>query len=325
MNAIRNFFQLLIACASLNAATIPPTPNQYFNDYAGVIAAPSVAFFNDLLARFERETSNQIVVAIYSKLNPDTTPEQFGKEAFSAWKPGQSERNNGVLVLLFLDDRKVRIQTGSGLEKVLPDKLCAEIIATDMGPNFRKGDYTDGIEAALNHIINTTRNAYKGDGHTAAEKYLERQQADADQDGRDLAQQMVTKLKGISPLDWSGIVQKAYATHHYPNDAHKYAYQQAFEPAFQKAYAELGSRVAGLRPEQTTSGENEQVDEAIKEQLKLNPEDDYEFSHALAFNLGTNQGNPVWKCNSYSFKAGGKHHSGNVVVEQGKITYSEGF
>jgi hypothetical protein len=65
MNAIRNFIPLFIACASLNAATIPPAPNQYFNDYAGVIAAPSVAFFNDLLARFERETSNQIVVAIY--------------------------------------------------------------------------------------------------------------------------------------------------------------------------------------------------------------------------------------------------------------------
>jgi uncharacterized protein len=65
MNAIRNFFLLLIACASLNATTIPPAPNHYFNDYAGVIAPRSVAFFNDLLAQFERETSNQIVVAIY--------------------------------------------------------------------------------------------------------------------------------------------------------------------------------------------------------------------------------------------------------------------
>jgi len=46
----------------------------YFNDYAGLIAPRSVAFFNDLLAGFERETSNQIVVAIYPKLNPDTTP-----------------------------------------------------------------------------------------------------------------------------------------------------------------------------------------------------------------------------------------------------------
>jgi hypothetical protein len=177
--------------------------------------------------------------------------------------------------------------------------------------------------------MNATRDAYKGGGQTAAEKYLERQQddvkADADQDGRDFAQQMVTKLKGISPLDWSSIVQKAYAKHHYPNDAHEYDYQQAFESAYQKAYTELGSRVAGLRPEQTTSGENEQVDEAIKEQLTLTPEDDYEFSHALAFNLGTKRGNPVWKCNSYSFKAAGKHHSGNVVAEHGKITYSEDF
>ena len=74
MNAIRNFFPLFIACASLNAATIPSAPNQYFNDYAGLITPRSVAFFNDLLAGFERETSNQIVVAIYPKLNPDTTP-----------------------------------------------------------------------------------------------------------------------------------------------------------------------------------------------------------------------------------------------------------
>ena len=74
MNAIRNFFPLFMACASLNAATIPSAPNQYFNDYAGLITPRSVAFFNDLLAGFERETSNQIVVAIYPKLNPDTTP-----------------------------------------------------------------------------------------------------------------------------------------------------------------------------------------------------------------------------------------------------------
>jgi hypothetical protein len=53
MNAISNFFPLFIACGSLNAATIPPAPNQYFNDYAGLIAPRSVAFFNDLLARFE--------------------------------------------------------------------------------------------------------------------------------------------------------------------------------------------------------------------------------------------------------------------------------
>jgi uncharacterized protein len=162
MNGVRQFFLLFIACVSLVAATIPPTPSQYFNDYAGVIAPRSVTYFNDILARFERDTSNQIIVAFFSKLDPDTTVEQFAEEAFRAWRPGQAGRNNGVLVLVFVDDRKVRIQTGLGLEKALPDKVCAEIIATDMAPNFRKGDYNGGIEAALNSIMNATRDAYKG-------------------------------------------------------------------------------------------------------------------------------------------------------------------
>jgi hypothetical protein len=133
---------------SPNAATIPPTPSQYFNDYVGVIASHRVAYFNDLLARFERETSNQILVAIYPKLGPNTTIEQFTKEAFRAWKRGQAGRNNGVLFLFFVDDRKVRIQTGLGLEKALPDKLCEEILATVIIPNFRKGDY-DGASKLL--------------------------------------------------------------------------------------------------------------------------------------------------------------------------------
>jgi len=153
MNAIRKFFLLFIACASLNAATIPSTPSQYLNDYAGVIAPRSVTYFNDLLARFERETSNQIIVAFFPKLDPDTTVEQFGEEAFRAWRPGQAERNNGVLVLVFVDDHKVRIQVGLGLEKALPDEVCAEIISI---PNFRKGDYNRGIEAALNSIMNVS-------------------------------------------------------------------------------------------------------------------------------------------------------------------------
>jgi hypothetical protein len=70
-----------VATSGLATAILP---KQYFNDYAGVIPPHSVADFNDVLARFERETSNQIIVAIYSKLDPNITPEQFGEEAFRA-------------------------------------------------------------------------------------------------------------------------------------------------------------------------------------------------------------------------------------------------
>jgi hypothetical protein len=145
--------------------------------------------------------------------------------------------------------------------------------------------------------------------------------SDAEKDGQDLAQEMVSKLRGISSMDWSDYVKKAYAKHQYRDDARKYEYEQAFKDAYQKAYTDLGSKVAGPRPEQTTSGENEKVDEAIKKQLKLTPEDDYEFTMALDFNLATRKGKPVWKTNLYGFRAKGEGQGGTVIVEQGKITY----
>jgi len=147
---------------------------------------------------------------------------------------------------------------------------------------------------------------------------------DAEKDGQALAEQMVAKVRGISPIDWSDFVNKQFAKHSYDADQ-KYLYEQAFKAAYEKTYTELGSKVAGPRPEQTTSGENEVVDSAIKKQLNLGAEDDYEFTLALKFNLATKKGKPVWKCDSYQFKARGKYNAGNVVVEQGKITYSTGM
>ncbi len=149
--------------------------------------------------------------------------------------------------------------------------------------------------------------------------------ADAEKDGQDLAQQMVSKVKGISSIDWSGLIHKAYAKHQCPDEKQKYDYERAFKAAYQKAYTDLGSKVAGPRPEQTTSGENDEVNEAIKKQLKLTPEDDYEFSHAGDFDLATQKGKPVWKSNTYVFKAKDKLHGGSVIVNQGKITYSKSF
>ena len=151
-------------------------------------------------------------------------------------------------------------------------------------------------------------------------------EGDGEKDGKELAQQMVAKLRGISPTDWFGFVEKAYAKRQYPaDDLQKFNYQRAFERSYQTNYTEMGSKVAGPRPEQTTSGENEDVNEAIKRQLQITPEDDYEFTLALKFNLATKQGKPVWKCDSYQFKAKGKYHVGAVVVEQGKITYTKSF
>jgi hypothetical protein len=149
--------------------------------------------------------------------------------------------------------------------------------------------------------------------------------ADAEKDGQELAQHIVSKLKGISSTDWFGIADKLYAKHKYPETTLKWDYTHALENAYQKAYTELGSKVAGPRPDQTVSGDNEDVDTAIQKQLKLTPEDDYEFTLAGRFNLATVKGKPVWKTDYYQFKANGKNYAGTVIVNQGQTSFKKLF
>jgi hypothetical protein len=75
--------------------------------------------------------------------------------------------------------------------------------------------------------------------------------ADAEKDGQALAQEMVSKRKGISWMDWSNVVKRAYAKHKYSDNSSEYEYGEVFKDAYQKAYTELGSTLAGPRPEQT--------------------------------------------------------------------------
>jgi hypothetical protein len=148
--------------------------------------------------------------------------------------------------------------------------------------------------------------------------------SDAEKDGRALAEQMVSKRKGISWLDWANVVKKAYAKRGYSDKSQLDEYEEAFKDAYDHAYEDLGTKVAGPRPEQSVLGGSDEVDEAIKKQLKLTPEDDYEFSHAGPFQLATLKGQPVWKT-GYYFKAKGKFQGGDVIVQQGQITYKKSF
>src|SRR5215469_3462209 len=98
------------------AADIPSKPEYYFNDFASLVDAQTAQRLNRVLAEFERQTSNQLLVVIYPSLPPDAAIEDFTQDAFRAWKPGQQGRNNGAILFVFVKDRKMRIQTGYGLE-----------------------------------------------------------------------------------------------------------------------------------------------------------------------------------------------------------------
>src|ERR1700730_2354287 len=160
-------FGLLVVHAL--AAEVPPKPTRYFSDYASLIDPATAQKLDQRLEDFERQTSNQILVVIYKSLPADTTVEDFTQDAFRAWKVGQQGRNNGAVLFVFINDRKMRIQTGYGLEGALPDAICKRIISDEMAPRFKAGDFSGGVTAAVNAMIAATRGEYKGTGQTVAQ------------------------------------------------------------------------------------------------------------------------------------------------------------
>ena len=151
------------------ATEIPPKPARYFNDFANLVRSETAQRLNQQLANFERQTSNQILVVIYPSLPADTTLEDFTQDAFRAWKPGQRDRNNGAILFMFVKDKKLRIQTGYGLEGALPDAICKRIISDQIAPRFRAGDFDGGLTAGVNAMIAATRGEYTGNGRTVAD------------------------------------------------------------------------------------------------------------------------------------------------------------
>src|SRR6202795_1830341 len=151
------------------AADVPPKPPLYFNDYASLVDSATAQQLNQRLEDFERQTSNQILVVIYPNLPADAAIEDFTQDAFRAWKPGQQGRNNGAVLFVFVKDRKMRIQTGYGLEGALPDAICKRIISDEIAPRFQAGDFGGGMTAAVNAMIAATRGEYKGTGRTVAQ------------------------------------------------------------------------------------------------------------------------------------------------------------
>jgi len=151
------------------AEVIPPKPAGYFNDYAGVVSKESAYRFNEQLAQFERDTSNQVVVAVFPKMQSDSDIADYTQRVAQAWGVGQKERRNGVVLFVFIQDRKMFIQVGYGLEGALPDATAFDITERHIKPLFRAGNYEAGLATGIDLIRKAIRGEYKGLGRTVAE------------------------------------------------------------------------------------------------------------------------------------------------------------
>ncbi len=152
------------------APVLPPPPDHFVADRAGVLPATTRSDLNLRLEQFERDTSSQVVVWLERKLPPDTTLEAYVHDVYRHWGIGQAHTNNGVLLAVFLDDHKVRIEVGRGLEGTLPDALAGRIINNEITPRFRANDIAGGVRAGVLGILAAARGEYRGTGTTARDR-----------------------------------------------------------------------------------------------------------------------------------------------------------
>ena len=152
------------------AETLPPAPTRYFNDYAGVVPAAQVDSLNRKLEEFERASSCQVVVAVFPKMESASSLEDYTHRLATAWKIGQQRKNNGVGLFVFVQERRLRIEVGYGLEGALPDALAKRIVEDEIKPFFRSGDYAGGLGAGVDAILKAVRGEYQGTGRTVAER-----------------------------------------------------------------------------------------------------------------------------------------------------------
>ena len=152
------------------AEVMPQKPTAYFNDYASVVSQEAARRFNEQLAQFERETSNQVVVAVFPKMESDSSIEDYTQRVAQAWGVGGKDRRNGAVLFVFIQDRKMYIQVGYGLEGTLPDVTAFDITERRIKPFFRKQDYQGGLATGIDLICKAIRGEYKGDGRTTAER-----------------------------------------------------------------------------------------------------------------------------------------------------------
>ena len=134
-----------------------------------VASSATASRLNQELENFERQTSSQILVVIYPKMQSDSSIDDYTVRVYRAWKPGQKDKNNGAILFVFVQDHRLRIATGYGLEGALPDALGKRIIDTEIAPRFKQGDFDGGLNAGVAAMIAAAKGEYKGTGRTVAD------------------------------------------------------------------------------------------------------------------------------------------------------------
>ena len=148
-------------CTTLFALGVPPIDGRV-TDRAGILSADAKARIEAKLAALETSDSTQIAVLTVPTLEGDSI-EEFSLRVAEGWKLGQKKLDNGALLVIAKEDRKLRIEVGYGLEGKLTDALSGRIIRQVIVPRFRDNDFAGGVEAGVDAMIAATKGEFKAE------------------------------------------------------------------------------------------------------------------------------------------------------------------
>lgn len=143
---------------------VPAAPQSWVNDYAGVFSPAELAALDRKLGEFESRSSTQIFVVTLDD-NGGYPASDLGPRIGEYWGIGQAGKDNGLLILMDMQDRDVFISTGYGLEEYVPDVIASRIVRNEIVPNFKNGNFYEGIDKATDVMISLL------DGKFTADQY----------------------------------------------------------------------------------------------------------------------------------------------------------
>lgn len=142
---------LLLLPLSANAQDSFPAPVGAVNDFARVIKPEYTGKMEDLAREVLDKTGTAVVVATVQTIG-DNDPADYANRLYQAWGVGKKGEDKGVLIFFALRERKIRIETGYGVEGILPDGLVGEILDRYVIPSLKNGDYSQGLSNALSAV-----------------------------------------------------------------------------------------------------------------------------------------------------------------------------
>ena len=143
---------LFLVASAAFALEVPPPPTAFVTDKAGVLNESDARALNEKLAAFEQRSGAQFIIYIFPTLE-DQVLEDFTIKCAERWKVGNKKFDNGLILFVFVKERKLRIEVGYGLEGTITDAFSRRVIEQYIAPHFRQGDYAGGLNAAADALM----------------------------------------------------------------------------------------------------------------------------------------------------------------------------